>query len=422
MLDRDDLLSSSIFVAEVGVPAALYGRRDMRARLDEPDRYGVSRGYWSLWLVPDGHGAESPAGLRLTVEFGAADIGAAEDFALSVGNRVGSAAAFFSGAPSRPTELLRIASVTVDGAILRQWDYYYDERERPGSVRVTSEEVREFLRKLALSSPSVSSSLALGMRWYSASVGALSPLDAYVAAWFGLEAIGALLADLFHPDGPRAPCRVCGNDAGQRRDSGRAAIDHLILRVAPELYEHHSPSDLYELRSQIAHGYRSGGEVEAEVEEFLPDLQMCLHAGVLTARYGPLDEETFGWKAALQRDYEFRPDGRATVWSDEPLADYNPFLGRWLKVDRDLAVERSGLHPETGVYQREARMAVRRGAYLRDEQELMLSYSVFPRMGISFGFADSPQGDVLEEEWRPRPLTPAWERALNRQDAPDTPQ
>ncbi len=369
-----------IFVAEVGVPVAFHGGRTVRQPLDDPGWLGLSRGYWGVWHSADATGAEWPIGLLLTIEFSASALTEAEDRALSVATRLGYIASFQYGAPVQPPRLVRLARVGQTTA---------PDRDR----------------------------IEAAMRWYTISLGGYSALDQYAALWFGLEAVGPPLAKLFHPDGPRVACDVCGNQAGASRDEGLAGVDHMIKRIAPELTKDHTGVQLHGLRGEIAHPHplRPVDELIAQVTPLLDDLRLVLSASVLTARGGTASEQRFGWLAALPRDNPVRPDARSHVWSDHFLG--RPYNGQWVKVVREVEIDRAGVD-NVGIVERDFRVKLNHGAAVTSGGTLSREYQPFERGGVQQMFEADPDSGLLAlMPWRPTLETDAWRRVRTANNA-----
>lgn len=410
-----------VFVAEVLIPAALHagrGRTD-RQRLDPPEKWGIQRGYWEPWYVADRTGVERPAGLVLTSQFLALDVTEAEDRSLALGHQLGHLTAYFVGAPPQRPRLKRIAEVTTDDTLLAQWDYFYDS-ESPPSIRVQPRELNEFLRKLAETDKAKRATLELAMRWYALSTAGQSVLDQYLSIWIGLEAIGPILAEYYHPGSPKVHCAVCQNVPGKDRDRSRSAVEHLIRQNAPEAFEEHTLQSLYDLRSAIVHPPKPRADLEREVEPLVPALQLCLGAGILGARSGPIAEPLYGWKGALPRDYEERPDARGEIVPSRALPDHKPFFGEWIDLTRDFEDRDVGVN-ETGEYHRfgDVRIGIKATAPKgMSESEFARRYVLFQRSGVTYELTDKnvePVVPIAPEAWRTRPEPPAWIRLRKRE-------
>lgn len=409
------------YVAEIGVRVALHAGRDVRdrQRLDPANRWGIARGYWDAWYQPDRSGFERPVGLILTVQFPAFDRAAAEDVAIGIGDRVARLAAFYSGSPPSPCRLIRLAAVNDAGALVEQWNYFYDS-ESPPSTRLVERELHEFLRRMSGAEEEKGQNLELAARWYALSTAGLSPIDQYLALWVGLEAIGPLLAPYYHSDSPRASCDVCGNEAGKKRARGPAAIEHLIKQLAPEVFAGRSYQGIYGLRNDIVHGLRPSAELEEEVAPLVPDLQLCLGAGVLVAHSGPASEPAFGWQGALPRDYEERPDARSHLRSERPLPDHRPYIGGWVSVSRifddaDVGVNDKGEYRRLGTVKVGYQAQVPSGI---SEADVTTKYTLFGRSGVDYELKDrnvKPPETLQVEEWRPQEISPAWQRVAEKQ-------
>ncbi|MGD9935202.1 MAG: hypothetical protein AB7T37_16020, partial [Dehalococcoidia bacterium] len=326
--------NAEIFVAEVGIRVAIHGGLRVRKKFEHPDGLGIVRGFWTPWHVPAaGSDVPRPLGIKATIEIVGNDLMEAEDQTLEFANRIGTVWRYHAGSPSLDADLIRIARVDAKGFLREQWNYYYDSAGPP-SIALRATELVQFTNILASVDTPVRTRMESAAHWYVSALSDRSVVDAYLAAWVGFECLEHRLGDLFHPSGPKAPCTVCQNIAGEKRDRGVAGFEHLLKRVAPELVSKRSFDDLADIRNRIAHGLSSHEELTADATEVLPDLLLALAKAILVARDGIADERTFGWLVAGPRDAGHRPDARLRVLPPAPLPAHAPFLGGWISVER----------------------------------------------------------------------------------------
>ena len=244
-------------------------------------------------------------------------------------------------------------------------------------------------------------------------------MDSYVAAWFGLEGIGAILHRHFHPNGPKVPCGTCGNTAGVWRDKKLAGIEHVICTVASEALDDREISDLADIRNQIVHGLRSMGELRTDAALLAPDLQVSLGAGILTVLGREFEGGAGGrWSAMLPRDYRIRPDFRFDMKFAGELSDYRPYYGEWPGFEWSFGKENSR-QESAGNYVLRAGVEVKWALTEIADKSLDDQGMVkFERLGSEY--IDFPSTDPEWEskppqvkEWRQEVLNPSWQRLLD---------
>ena len=252
-------------------------------------------------------------------------------------------------------------------------------------------------------------------RWYGMSVGAPDPLDGYLSVWIGLESVGPTLGVRVHGSGPKAPCEVCNNEPGIRRNKGEAGIEHAIREAAPELLVGRSLHQLREIRDEIAHGLGLASDLRLSAQEFLPDLQLGLIFAILTVARPDTSAPRSG-RAILPRHFKPFPDARAAVKSGVELVNHRPFFGEWLHVERRLVGERSRLESDGSyVWGAGASIGVQatvpQGAPALEEE-----YVIFERMGREWDGSDSDPDlpSIPVVPWRTTPISPAWRRFLGQ--------
>lgn len=400
-----------LFVAEIGIPAALHaGARERRA-LEVPTEYGFVRGWWSPWHQPLVPGAVArPTGVRLVAELLAENLIEAEDLAIANGGRIARLLSFFAGSPAGSVQLIRIASTDIAGRLTSQHEYYYDFDRAP-SVQLAPEQLRDFLRRFAMIDPNVRVRLERAIHWYASSISDESAPDSFLAAWIGLEAVGPRLNEIWHQAGVRVPCPTCQNRAGAERDAKIAGIEHLIRSYAPEILYGRSLDTLLDIRHDVAHGLRSSPEdIAAVVQSFLADLQLCLSLGILIGRDGPKPEPTPGWFAALPRDDSIRPDARYTFHCQDGAWPLEPFMDEWLDVERTFISDDESVEVD-GVYERRARLKFS-VKFRSDWAPAEKRYELFERPGKTLTFVDADDAPLALSQWRPIEYSAAWKRQM----------
>jgi hypothetical protein len=197
-----------------------------------------------------------------------------------------------------------------------------------------------------------------------------------------------------------------------------AGIEHLVRRLAPELLTERTFHSVYELRNQIVHGLRPLDELEAEVQPLVPDLQLCLGVGALVARRGPTKDAAYGWKGALPRDNEDRPDARTDSRPPVALPDEKPYFGGWIDVTRESPEpDFNAKVGNDGVYELHSSVRTSFTATVPlgiTEDQISRGYVLFERSGLAYYLTDNnvtPPKDVKPIPWRDRLISPAWERA-----------
>lgn len=405
------------YIAEIVLSAPVYMPADERKVLGEPRYYGCQKAYWTIDFELDELGTRRPLGVRLTFQLEAMSLEAAEDAALVVGLRFAQVLAAYSGSPLPTPKLKRLARIGVSDGLFEQYDYYYlDGLEALPCVMLRPFNLEKLLLWFGGLNESAAYRLELAARWYGMSVGAQDPLDGYLAVWIGLESVGPTFGTRVHQSGPKAPCKVCGNQPGIHRDRGEAGIEHAIKEVAHELLKRRSLMDLKNLRNDIAHGRRPPQPLRLEAEGLLPDLQLTLIFAVLTAARPEASMQRSG-KAILPRNFKVYPDARATVRSPVELIHHKPYFGEWLEVNRRFSQERSRLESD-GQYIWGARTGIQVKGWIPDGVQLEKEYVIFARLGRSWENLDTDEEHppIPVVSWRTLTLSPAWERHLSGQE------
>ena len=151
--------------------------------------------------------------------------------------------------------------------------------------------------------------------------------------------------------------------------------------VAPEALQSRTLSDLKQIRHDIAHGLKSATELRSVTDQLLPDLQVSLAMGILMGASGG-NEPPIPLSAHLPRDYEVRPDARATLQSDLELVAHHPYFGGWINVRREFLNERSRSKPDGGyVWGAGVRLHHELKALPGTEEQIKQEYVMFHRQG-----------------------------------------
>lgn len=398
---------SNLYVAELAIPSALFTKSDERGRIPQPNAFGIVRGYWQPRLQRDHLGTNHSTGLTLTMEFVDRDREAAEDKALAVGLRLSAITSMYSGSPLSKPRLTRLARIGPNGGVLEQNEYFYlPDTLRLPRIKLDSLEFNRLLDWFGKVTSIDAYRLDLAARWYGVAVGASDPLDGYLATWIGLESIGPVVDKVFHPSGPKAVCTVCQNKVARDRDRGRAGIEHTAHIAAQKLLDTYSVEQLEKIRNQIAHGLAEMGSLRSVADKLLPDLLSVLGVATLTAARPEKDKPGLG-KAARPRDYEFRPDARASLRSSVELLNHRPFFDEWIPVTRSYVKEGSRIEPD-GLYVWGAQKTELTWTPTVNQPvpALVDEYIAFERLGHEFTVPETEASEpppTPREPWRTRP-------------------
>lgn len=373
-----------------------------------------------MYFDTDANGTERPNGIRLIAELEASSLEEAEDKALNAGLRFAEVAAAYSGSPMLNSRLNRLGRVGRSDGLFEQYNYYYLEGvEALPRILLRHYDLEKLLLWFSDSNERNSVQLALAARWYGTSVGAQDPLDGYLSVWIGLETIGRILGARAHSSGSKAPCKVCGNNPGAKRNSGEAGIEHAVRETAPELLEGRSIAMLRQLRNDIVHGRASASYLRPKAQDFLPDLQLGLIFAILTVARPETSAPRSG-RAILPRDFRPYPDARAMLRSAVELVNHRPFFGGWVQVKRRFIDSRSRVEAD-GNYVWGAKTGIETVAIIPNgAPALEKSYVIFERRGRSWedqSESDLPSIPVVP--WRATPISPAWRRYLSAQAEDD---
>ena len=348
----------------------------------------------------------------VTVEYPASSREDAEDKALELGEKLGQLASFYGGSTGHSPILKRLGRIGPHEGLLEQNEYYYlDDRDRLRQIEVKPYEFQKLLQRLGELPDGSRQGLELATRWYVISVSSDNSLDGYLAAWVGFKAVGTMLSSIYHENGPRAPCSLCGNPAGVDRDRKLAGIDHMVRRSAPELLDGRTVFDLTNIRNDIAHCLKPADQMRAITDHLLQDLQLSLAVGILTgAGRGGDHYQTFS--SFLPGEYEVRPDARATITLGEEYFKYQPYYGQWLGLEREFVNERSRMKDDGG-YVWGAGTRIRWKMEEPAPSDRVSEYVMFFRDGMVYEniVADEADGSAVPViPWRDRPIPLSWQR------------
>ena len=185
---------------------------------------------------------------------------------------------------------------------------------------------------------------------YGISITVDDPAVSYVAAWTGLECIGTAIDRAAHPNGPKAPCKVCGNMVGKDRDRKMAGIDHMINslsfgplsdsmseearnRLEKDSLGSLSLDQAHELRNLIVHGL---GEIDHLIQGSVRHRRFLLHVFNASIQ-ALLGQHVKSW---LPGEYEFHPEIRHSLKFREGLIR-DPYCEEWVADMRCKAAEPS---------------------------------------------------------------------------------
>lgn len=409
------------YVTEIFIPTAAYEKPTLTKALPQPQYLGAVRGYWRVYHQQDHLGTQRPLGLLVIAQLLAADRKDAENRSIALGEILANVVALYTGSPYNHPVLRKLARIGSANGIYEQNDYYYlADTERIRQIEIKPDRLQSMLTRFAQLDSAILQQIELATRWYSISI--MSPrdsLDAYLAAWIGLESIGPTLSTIYHKMSVMASCAVCGNQVGKKRNKGKAGIEHIIKTVAPEALDGRLLDDLLQVRNDIAHGSMSAIELRAIADQLLPDLQVSLAIGILTAA-GRGKEPTLHLTAFLPRDFEFRPDARATVECEVELVNHKPYFGEWIAIEREFIDERSRLTSAGGyVWGAGARLSYAVTALPEHQALIKSEYVMFDRDGADWTDLETGPQRIPVIDWRETVEPKSWQRVHETQEEPE---
>lgn len=404
-----------IYVAELRVPTCFYPSEEKRYSLRDPAGFQVSKGYYAIRPPDERSNLGGYAELGLVIEFVSQGLREAEDRAFKVGGIFGSVAAAFGGYPLESPYLRRIAHVGIHGDLKSQHEYSYGVK--PYVLTQFDYEgghqFDRYLQSISATDAKTRYQIQSAIHWFAICIGADDPAVSFVAAWTGLECIGEIIHQKAHPNGPKAPCKTCGNIPGKNRKRKEAGIDHMFnsLIKGPlstslsdearqaldkDFQGSLSSKDAGCLRHSIVHGLRDIETIarqSSHSRRFVADvLNAAIHIG--------LGDHVNSW---LPGDYGLYPNVRCSLRFKDGYRR-SPFHGQWG------AELRTELLPDSPV----------------EEKPVTGSFRMeWPLDGSAIGFVDFSSSELFSWEsvaydlsnqsevtglpnWHDRPSEPPW--------------
>ena len=280
--------------------------------------------------------------LALTFEFLAPSLREAEDNSLRVGRAFNSIVSAYGGFPLGGARLNRIASVSVNGYLKSQHNYWYGYKSQKLSIfdQSVKHQFQEYLEDFSQTDGKRRYLLQSAIHWYGIAISADDPTVSLIAAWTGLESIGLAVDDKVHPNGPKAPCETCNNKAGEDRNRKIAGIEHAFHYVAnafllesvpqeikdsiaDDIIDGFSAKEAAKLRNKVVHGSEEIEMLQQKCSEARRHLLHVLNASIL----GTMGPSTGAWVAG---HHEVHPEGRLSLKFKKGTKK-SPFLGEWVK-------------------------------------------------------------------------------------------
>ena len=345
------MLTSSteqFYVAELQVPTFFYQEGDVRESLPNPHAFEITKGYWSLRPHPEDTVSEEQAAFVLSISFACPTLKDAEEHALKVGRIFSLLTSGFTAHPAAPPELCRIAVVDVGERLISQTNYWYGQKLFMLSAfsQVTQHHFSQYIQQVSSMEEMDRYRLQSAVHWYVNSLSTVEPTESIVAAWTGLECIGKILSDKFHPSGIRAPCDVCGNNPSTTRDRNDrkiAGIEHVfcLLRylysqcnyasateetIANDLVGDFDVHAAQSLRDDIVHGLQHVTFLEDRCKQVRRHLSHVLNASIQHAMDVLVPSGIVG-------DFDVHPEGRSSIKFETAL-HRRPYFGEWVEEFR----------------------------------------------------------------------------------------
>ncbi len=402
------------YVATLKIPTFFYLTDEKRGGIPRPEVFGISKGYWILHSVSEQPDENGCAEFELVIDFPCGTLKSAEDHALKVGKTFGALASGFSGYPVVPPELFRIASVDSAGRLLTQTNYWYVQKLHMLTDFDQTVEYRfqQYIKQVSSVSEETRRQLQSAIHWYGIAVAADDPTVSIVAAWTGLECIGQKLNIKLHPNGAKAPCEICQNKAGQRRDRKVAGIKHVFCSVnkeissgkelngirelvADDLIEHFDAEEAAKLRNAIVHGLKDIDVLTERCTEVKRHLFHVLNASIQNIMDASISSGITG-------HYEFHPNGRISLKFSEGLSK-SPYYGEWLEGFSSISepTEPGTLYPATFGFEWNLPNSIAPLFETKSEE-------VFKRDADIYQTSDDSVLDGIST-WHNRPDEPEWE-------------
>ena len=222
-------------------------------------------------------------------------------------------------------------------------EHHYCYRSKPYTLAefdlTVGHQFRKYVEAVSSIDERTKRQLQSAIHWYGISITVDDPAVSYVAAWTDLECIGTAIDRAAHPNGPKAPCKVCGNTVGKDRDRKMAGIDHMLNRLyfgplADSMSEEArnrlekdslrslSLDEAHELRNDIVHCL---GQIDHLLQSSVRHRRFLLH--VFNASIQALMGQHV--KFWMPGEYEFHPEIRHSLKFREGLIR-DPYCEEWV--------------------------------------------------------------------------------------------
>ena len=400
-----------LYVAELKLPTCFYTNTEQRHEIPNPGGLEITKGYYIVRPPTEQSIKESHPEIVLVISFMNSNLKDAEDHAFKVGRLFSSLASAYGGYPFEEPYLHRVGIISADGRMKSQHNYLYGPKPYMLSAydQTVGHQFQNYLNAVTSIDAKTKSQLRSAIHWYRMSISSDDPSVSYVAAWTGLESIGATIDKIAHTFGPKAQCQICGNVAGVKRDSKKAGITHMFSQLTcgaysgslqdnskaaldEELLRGFSVEQANDLRDAIVHGL---GDIEQLIKECSRAKRHLMH--VLNASIQSLLEPSV--KSWMTGDFEFHPIERVSLKCTE-LVSKSPFYDEWFHVPT---------FQTNSSVQEEGKLFTSKFA-MEWELDKRLVESIgcegFKRDTKIF----SPEGSEIRNfpKWRDRPLEPPW--------------
>ncbi len=282
----------------------------------------------------------------LTVEVLANSLRAAEDQSIRAGERFSAAISGFLGTPYQEPHIEKLAKVDIGRYILAQHQYIHMLQPFVSSSVSGSlpQQLGEYVRLVALMDESLREQLQGAIHWYGLAVASGDPAVGYLSAWIGLEYLGALLSEHWHPLGVKVSCNTCGNASGKDRARGNAGIEHALgLAARRQLWDTSSMdtqlrtlleselqvavtfNDAETLRNRLVHGFKEQGKVPSD---YFAEANLYRRHMIHILNYCIRVMMGKNSRSLIAADHRTRPDFRYSLEFKEPLPR-DPFVEQW---------------------------------------------------------------------------------------------
>ena len=255
MTDSSD---AQVYVAELYVSSYFHPSSEVRSKIPNAPAYELRRGYWLLRPLENPADTEAPAEVVFVIEFVRTTLKEAEEYALKIGRLFSAIVSAYAGYPLGSPLLRRIGSTDVEGRLMSQHIYWYESKTHMLSKFGPQIEyqLQKYINLIASIDAQTRHKLQLAIHWYGLSVTSDDPIIGYVAAWNGIESIGGTLDSKFHPYGPKAPCRICKNVAGNKRKRSLAGVEHIFQYIKWDFMPESIPVESRKLvSSELVEGF-----------------------------------------------------------------------------------------------------------------------------------------------------------------------